>query len=154
MPRKALELPRAGVPMRALLAAACLAAVLAACTAAPPSAPAGAQRAENVDWSRAEPVEVSLTEFSFQPSRLTFAANRPYVLRLRNTGTGGHNFVAPAFFQSAAFRDAPPPAGTVELARGETKEIALVPLRPGEYPLECTHFLHELLGMTGQISVR
>jgi plastocyanin len=109
---------------------------------------------DNVDWSRAEPVEVALDEFAFQPSRVMFAANRPYLLRLRNTGSGGHNFVAPAFFRSAALREAPPPDGVVEVARGEMKEIALVPTQSGEYPLECTHFLHSMLDMSGQITVR
>ena len=142
--------------MRRSLLALSVAAALGGCATEAPSPtiialPPG--RAD-IDWSRAQPVEVVLQEFSFEPSRIELAAGQPYLLRLRNAGRGGHNFVAPAFFRGAVTREAAPPDGGIELAQGEVKEIALVPLRAGEYPLECTHLLHSLFGMTGEISVK
>jgi uncharacterized cupredoxin-like copper-binding protein len=122
-----------------------------------PSADPAAGLAD-VDWSRAQRVDVVLTEFDFAPNHLLFDRGRPYRLHLENRGTGGHNFAAPAFFDSVAFWDGPVAAeaqakGGVELARGEVKEAYLVPLQAGTFPLECSHLLHPIFGMTGEIVV-
>jgi uncharacterized cupredoxin-like copper-binding protein len=130
-------------PLAALLAASCAAP-------APPPAPQAAASPQ-VDWSRAERVDVTLADFSFTPSRLHLRAGQPYRLHLENKG-GGHNFRAPGFFAASALRT-PVADGTVELASGETKELEIVPLRAGTYPLECSHLLHPLFGMTGDIVV-
>jgi uncharacterized cupredoxin-like copper-binding protein len=112
----------------------------------------------DVDWSRAERVDVLLTEFEFAPNHLLFGRGRPYRLHLENRGTGGHNFAAPAFFESVVLRDDAvaadaPIEGGVELARGEVKDVYFVALQAGTFPLECSHLLHPIFGMTGEIVV-
>jgi hypothetical protein len=135
--------------------------LLAGCTAEreaiTPSADATARLAD-VDWSRAERVDILLTEFEFAPNHLLFERGRPYRLHLENRGTGGHNFAAPVFFESVALWDDPVAAetranGGVELARSEVKDVYFVPLQAGTFPLECSHLLHPIFGMTGEIVV-
>jgi len=131
--------------MRRLIPAfAALGAVLGA-------APASAR----TDWSRAEQVTVALSSFDFTPSTIRLRAGVPTVLRLVNSGSGGHNFAAPGFF--AASRIAPESAqrirrGAVELRGRHSAELRLVPAA-GRYRLRCTHLLHSTFGMTGEIVV-
>jgi uncharacterized cupredoxin-like copper-binding protein len=144
-----------------LLPLAPLALALVACTPGPesPIAP-GMAPVEDVDWSRAEEIEVTLVDFSFKPSRIMLEHGRPYRLHLENRGSGGHNFDAPDFFRSALLREDAATElregkGAVELARDEVKDVYLVPMRAGTFPLECTHLLHAMIfGMTGEIEVR
>lgn len=117
-------------------------------------------QASAIDWAEAEEVEVLLDEFDFNPRRLVLESERAYRLRLRNTGSFGHNFDAPAFFRTAVLRDTEvaerirASGGVVELQAGGMLEVALVPLEEGMFPLECSHFLHAGFGMTGSIEVR
>ena len=78
----------------------------------------------------------------------------PIRLILVNDGSGQHDFSAPDFFAAASYRGGSAPAhGKVVVAKGQTKEVDLVPGVPGKYDLECTEFLHAIFGMTGNISV-
>jgi uncharacterized cupredoxin-like copper-binding protein len=108
-----------------------------------------------VDWTHAKTVAVTLSDFEFTPDHLTLRAGQPVRLMLSNTGSGKHDFSAPAFFAAAAFKmgGTPPVAGKVSLAQNQRAEIDVVPSTPGQYPLDCTEFLHDMLGMTGQIPV-
>lgn len=138
---------------------------LAGCAAgpdrpAPPAASTGAAPAAAVDWSGAERVDVALTDFDFTPRHLVLEHGRPYRLHLVNQGSAGHNFDAPAFFQAASLRDDTAARlradrGAIEVAKGETADLYLVPGPAGTYPLECSHLLHAaIFGMTGDIEVR
>jgi plastocyanin len=103
----------------------------------------------------AEPVTVRLSSFDFTPSTIRLRAGVPVALRLVNSGSGGHNFAAPAFFASARIDPRSAPLirrGAVELRSRGSAEIRLVPAA-GRYRLRCTHFLHPTLGMTGEIVV-
>lgn len=120
--------------------------ILIAALALPVAAqPAGAPRA----------VEVDLASFSFTPSTIRLRAGEPIVLRLVNTGRGGHNFSAPEFFAAArlAAGQAAVPRGTVEVPSRRTVEVRLTPAR-GHYALRCTHTLHATFGMRGEIDVQ
>jgi plastocyanin len=97
-------------------------------------------------------VEVRLSNFDFSPSEIALAAGRPMVLRLVNTGGGGHNFSAPQFFAAAAGVSGPVRRGTVEVPGHQSVDISLTPAR-GTYRLKCTHTLHSAFGMNGEISV-
>src|SRR5436305_1375656 len=114
-----------------MLPLALLALVLVGCVSRPerPTAQEAAPVAADVDWSRAEQVDVILVDFSFGPSRIVLDHGRPYRLHLENRGSGGHNFDAPDFFRSAALRGAAAAAlrdgkGAIELARGEAMAVA------------------------------
>lgn len=90
---------------------------------------------------------VQLSDFAFEPDHLR--------LRLVNDSGGDHDFSAPAFFAASILQtgSSVPPDGGIEVAAHQTVEIALVPKMPGTYPLECTHFLHDLFGMDGTIEI-
>ncbi len=66
------------------------------------------------DWSRAETVTVTLSEFSFSPANLTFATGSPYRLLIRNIGNIQHLFVADGFFKGIAAQRLKTPDGEVE----------------------------------------
>jgi uncharacterized cupredoxin-like copper-binding protein len=137
-------------------------ALVAACAAprAPiePAAEAEARLAA-VDWGAAERVQLVLTEYEFQPATLHLRTGRPYRLELVNRGGSTHDFTAPALLAAAALPDAPASAealasgGTIALAAGESKQLDLLPLHAGRYPLECSRPFHAVFGMTGEIVV-
>lgn len=109
--------------------------------------------AVGIDWSKAERVEVTLSNFAFTPQSLHLKAGRPYLLHFTNAGSGGHNFSAPEFFASALYPSGVgPDGGVVELHKGASADVSLVPAA-GQYKLKCSHFLHATMGMTGDIVV-
>jgi len=129
--------------------------ILAAAVAALPAA-IQAQDRNGADWSTAQPVEVVLTNFKFTPKDLHLHHGQAYRLHFVNNGSGGHDFSAPEFFAAsdveptdgAALKD-----GRVELAKGETRDVRVIPRTPGEYKVECTHMMHAAFGMRGSITV-
>lgn len=114
------------------------------------------------DWSRAETVTVTLSEFSFSPPSLTFAAGTPYRLLIRNIGNNQHLFVADGFFKAIAAQRLKTPGGDVDVpylaaiavAPGAEKELAFVAVTPGIYHLECSLPFHATFGMEGEIAIR
>lgn len=110
-----------------------------------------AAAAQAPDWAHAQRVEVNLSSFDFTPSTLHLRAGRPVVLHLVNTGSGGHDFTAPAFFAAARMRNSAG-KGSIEVRGHQSVDIALVP-RAGNYPLKCSHAFHKAFGMTGRIVV-
>lgn len=111
--------------------------------------------AQAPDWAHAQRVEVGLSSFDFTPSTLHLRAGRPVVLHLVNTGSGGHDFTAPAFLAAAQVRPQDRRAagkGRIEVRSRQSVDIALVP-KAGNYPLKCSHAFHKTFGMTGRIVV-
>ena len=152
-----------------LLAAASL-AVVAGCAGGDvvldkPSAghvPDVTAKVASVDWSRAETIAVTLSEFKFGPARLSFRRDVPYRLRLRNTGAKDHTFVSASFFKaiaagklvSAEGKKTVPYLASIAVPPGAEKELFFVPVRAGTFGLTCTLFLHETFGMEGEITIR
>ncbi|MBW8755865.1 MAG: cupredoxin domain-containing protein [Sphingomonadales bacterium] len=111
--------------------------------------------AQEPDWSAAPQVTVTLSSFDFDPSSIHLRAGQPVVLHLVNEAGGGHNFAAPQFFTAASIRPQDQGLvykGAIELRGHQTKDIGLVP-RAGTYKLRCTHTMHSMFGMTGEIVV-
>jgi uncharacterized cupredoxin-like copper-binding protein len=105
------------------------------------------------EWSRAQRVDVQLSNFAFTPSTIHLRAGEPVVLHLVNASSGGHDFAAREFFAAATLRGgAAIERGRIELAGHESRDIYLVP-RAGRYPLKCTHAFHKMFGMSGEIVV-
>ena len=115
------------------------------------------QRIANIDWSKAETVEIALTEYDFMPSSLDFRQGRPYRLHLVNKGGHVHDFASKPFFQSIAAARLAAPGATTEMPRlesiglesGEAKDLYFVAVTPGTYAFECREPLHAMFGMTG-----
>ena len=148
--------------LRIMLSVALLFVLVAGCTATrepivtvePAFAPA------SVDWSRSTRINVVLESFDFTPDRMTFERGQPYRLHLENHANGGHNFDAPEFFRSVYLRPDATSAkikaagGVIELRRNGATDIYFVPTKSGNFPLECSHFLHGSFGMVGKIVVK
>ena len=121
-----------------------------------------APRVAAVDWTQARPVTVQLSEFEFQPNRLTFERGTPYRLTLENRGNVAHTFTSEGFFKAIAVRRVTTPQGPVEtpalvnleIPAGQTDVVEFVPVQAGTYELDCHEPLHSSFGMTGAITVR
>ena len=120
------------------------------------------QHVATVDWSNAEKVIVTLTNFSFAPEDLVLQQGKPYRLRLENKSAATHNFTSESFFKSIAVQQlrsrtteiALPYLKTVEVAPGRVKDLSFVAVEPGNFDLECSVGLHALFGMEGKIIIR
>ncbi|HEX4197732.1 MAG TPA: cupredoxin domain-containing protein [Caulobacteraceae bacterium] len=102
-------------------------------------------------------IPVQLFEYHFSPDEIDLVHGQAYVLRVTNTGSKAHDLSAKAFFRTVSV--APDDAaevrdGAVELAPGESADVAFVAGAPGRYEMHCTHPLHSMLGMNGKIVVR
>jgi uncharacterized cupredoxin-like copper-binding protein len=102
-------------------------------------------------------IPVELSEYSYSPMTIELKQGQPYVLHLTNSGGKGHDLSAKAFFQTVSL--APGSAalvrkGQVEVAEGESADVAFTPQKAGAYEMHCTHPLHAMLGMKGKIVVR
>lgn len=100
-------------------------------------------------------VEIVLSNFKFAPFEIRLKAGQPVLIHLVNQGSGGHNFAAAGFLASAAMtadQRKSIASGTIELKKGESRDLLLTPVR-GSFPIRCTHFLHAGFGMTGTIVV-
>lgn len=111
------------------------------------AAPAAAQPAGAVPT-----VDVALSSFAFAPDTIRLRAGAPVVLRLTNSGRGGHNFSAPEFFAAAQPSGAAIRNGAIEVPSRQTVSVRVVPRR-GTYRLRCTHTFHSAFGMRGRIVV-
>lgn len=132
-------------------------------TAAPPGYVADAPaKTAMVDWARAEPVTVTTQEYSYRPTTLVFQAGHPYRLHIENHGSASHTFSSEGFFQAIAAKSLTTAKGVVqtpyvtdiEIAPGQSADLAFVPVRPGDYKLACHEPLHETFGMTGDIRIQ
>lgn len=126
--------------MRATLLAALLAAS---------ASPAGAQSPTVV--------EVYLTNFQFTPNPITLDHGRPYILRLMNDASGGHDFTAKDFFAASMMAPAERSRvahGEIEVPAGQVREVRLTAPSAGIYELKCSHAFHKAFGMKGKIVVR
>lgn len=99
---------------------------------------------------------VELSSFKFTPATITLTHGRPYVIHFVNSSSGGHDYVAKDFFDTATIAPedrAKVKNGEIELSGGESADIHLVANRPGTYKSHCSHFMHSSFGMTGQVVV-
>ena len=105
----------------------------------------------------AQPINVSLADYAFTPSALNLTVGVTYHLHLTNSGTKNHNFSAPQFFaasQIAADDQAKIKDGGVAIDSGQAVDIDITPSQAGSYALTCTHFMHNMMGMHGTITVQ
>jgi plastocyanin len=105
----------------------------------------------------ATPMTITLTSYAYAPNPITLKANTSYRLHLVNNATKDHNFSAPEFFAASTIAPADKSKvvdGAVELGDGQTVDVTVTPNRVGTYNLNCTHFMHTMLGMTGKIVVQ
>jgi uncharacterized cupredoxin-like copper-binding protein len=113
-----------------------------------------APAARAADWSQAQTVTVTTSEYAFSPNRLVFKRGVVYRLHIDNRGNEMHEFTAPEFFKAAEIRD---PAvlnadkTEIEVPPGKSKDLEFVAPRAGRYKLRCSD--HDWAGMLGEITV-
>jgi plastocyanin len=76
----------------------------------------------------------------------------PVRLIFTNRSGSTHEFDAPSFFRSARILAGRAPNGEVEVKKGRTAVIDLVPAR-GTYKVHCGRPFHTMLGMTTRVIV-
>jgi uncharacterized cupredoxin-like copper-binding protein len=102
-------------------------------------------------------IPVQLFEYHFNPAEIDLVHGQSYLLRVTNTGSKAHDLSAKAFFQAAAVAPADAAEvkdGSIEVAPGESADVAFVAGAPASFEMHCTHPLHSMLGMNGKIVVR
>jgi plastocyanin len=103
------------------------------------------------------PITVALTDYAFTPSALNLTEGTVYQIHFINNSSKGHSFSAPEFFaasQVAAEDMAKVKNGIVELGNGQSVDVTVTPGRAGSYAFICTHFMHQMMGMHGEITVQ
>jgi plastocyanin len=101
-------------------------------------------------------INISLTNYAFTPNAITLKTGTTYHLHFINSGSKDHNFSAPEFFAASAVApedEAKVKKGLVGLESGQSVDVTVTPSRAGTYPVECTHFMHKMMGMHGSITV-
>ena len=102
-------------------------------------------------------INISLTNYAFTPNAITLKMGTTYHLHFINSGSKDHNFSAPEFFAASAVApedEAKVKKGLVGLESGQSVDVTVTPSRAGTYPVECTHFMHKMMGMHGSILVQ
>jgi plastocyanin len=102
-------------------------------------------------------INISLTNYAFTPGAITLQAGTAYHLHFINSGSKDHNFSAPDFFAAAQIApedQAKVAKGLVALESGQSVDVTVTPARSGTFAVECTHFMHGMMGMHGTITVQ
>jgi|SRR5215212_7963830 len=103
-------------------------------------------------------IDVTMTDFQFQPSQFTVPAGEEITLNSSNNGAVVHNFVimklgttAGDFFDE---KDVPDVYWEVELLPGASINTSFTaPSEPGEYQVVCKTEGHIVSGMTAKLTV-
>jgi uncharacterized cupredoxin-like copper-binding protein len=103
-------------------------------------------------------IDVTMTDFQFQPNQFTVPAGQEISFRSSNNGAVVHNFVimklgttAGDFFDE---EDVPNVYWEVELLPGASVETSFTaPSEPGEYEVVCRTEGHIVSGMTAKLTV-
>jgi len=112
---------------------------------------------ESAMAQEAAPISITLTSYAITPNALNLKAGMTYHLHFINSSSKDHNFSAPDFFaasQIAPEDQAKVEKGRVALEGGQSLDITVTPDRPGTFAVECTHFMHKMMGMHGSIVVQ
>ena len=103
-------------------------------------------------------IDVTMTDFQFQPSQFTIPAGQEITFTSSNNGAVVHNFVIMKLGTSAGpmfdDEDIPNIYWEVELLPGaDTNTSFTAPTEPGDYEVVCKTEGHIASGMTGKLTV-
>jgi uncharacterized cupredoxin-like copper-binding protein len=103
-------------------------------------------------------IDVTMTDFQFQPSQFTVPAGQEISFSSSNNGAVVHNFVIMKLGTSAGDmfdeEDIPNVYWEVELVPGGTIETSFTaPTEPGDYEVVCKTEGHIASGMVGKLTV-
>ena len=103
------------------------------------------------------PVVITLSSYAFTPAAITLKSGAVTHLHFTNSGSKDHDFSAPEFFAAAQLApedQAKVQKGKVAVESGQSVDITVTPGPPGTFAVECTHFMHKMMGMHGTITVQ
>ena len=103
-------------------------------------------------------INVTMTDFQFQPNQFTIPAGQEITLNSTNTGAVVHNFVIMKLGTTAGDifdeEDIPNVFWEVEIQPGgSTNTTFTAPTEPGEYEVVCRTEGHIISGMTAKLTV-
>ncbi len=103
-------------------------------------------------------INVTMTDFQFQPSQFTVPAGQQITLQAANNGAVVHNFVVMKKGSSAGpsfdNEDAPNVYWQVELQPGDSVNTSFTaPTEPGDYEVVCRTEGHIAAGMVAKLTV-
>ena len=103
-------------------------------------------------------IDVTMTDFQFQPSQFTVPAGQEITFKSSNNGAVVHNFVIMELGTSAGDffdeEDVPNVYWEIELQPGgSTTTTFTAPSEPGEYQVICRTEGHIVSGMTARLTV-
>jgi plastocyanin len=108
--------------------------------------PAASQRPATV-------VPIQLYSYGYAPNPIVLRAGVPVTLVLTNVSGSGHTFKAPAFFATSRMVAGMAHEGELHVMPHQSVSVTLVPAR-GTYPVHCSHFFHDQLGMHTAVIVQ
>ena len=103
-------------------------------------------------------IDVTMTDFMFQPNQFTVPAGQEITVSTRNTGAVVHNFVIMKLGKTAGptfeEEDVPNVYWQVEIpSGGSTNTSFTAPTDPGEYEVICSTQGHIASGMVAKLTV-
>lgn len=102
----------------------------------------------------AAPVQqIALYSYGYSPDPIVLNAGKAVTLHFVNRSGSRHDFTAKKFFRSSRIIAGNVADGEVDLRKGQSASVTLVPAA-GRYKVHCGKPFHEMLGMTGDIVVR
>lgn len=110
------------------------------------AAPAAAQKSPSL-------VPIALHSYAYTPSPIVLRAGAPVTMQFTNRSGKGHTFKAQAFFAAAKVTAGSVHEGEIHLKGRQSASVTLIPAR-GTYPVHCSHFMHDQLGMHTTIYVQ
>lgn len=124
---------------------------LTAAAAAVGLAPVSAQTTAGAP--AAQTYRIELYSYGYRPDPIQLRAGVPVTMVFTNTSGIGHSFKSQAFFRTAQIRSGMVHDGEVHVMPHHSMSVTLVPAR-GTYPVHCSHFFHDQLGMHTYIYVQ
>ena len=102
----------------------------------------------------AAPVQqIALYSYGYSPDPIVLSAGKAVTLHFVNRSGARHDFTAKKFFRSSRIVAGNVADGEVDLRKGQSASVTLVPAA-GRYKVHCGKPFHKMLGMTGDIVVR
>jgi plastocyanin len=96
---------------------------------------------------------IHLYSYGYQPDPMVLRAGLPVTLTFVNRAGKGHDFTAEKFFRASRIVEGAAPGGEIDLDRGQSTSITLIP-SAGRYKVHCGKPFHKLMGMSADIIVR
>ena len=102
----------------------------------------------------ATPVQtIQIYSYGYNPDPIILDAGKRVTLNFVNRAGKGHDFTARKFFASSKILAGNVANGEVDLRRGQSASVTLVPTA-GRYKVHCGKPFHKAMGMRGDIVVR